>query len=101
MVDTNYHRARKFKGGLGGITKGRDDVLRPSTYAGVLDRALIAKKGIDELEKSRKWQRKEQAFEPRKAQLNTTMKKPSTGESSTSNQSSNTPWVCSICRKNH
>ncbi|XP_028113870.1 uncharacterized protein LOC114311899 [Camellia sinensis] len=55
MVDTDYKKARQFKGGLRDPILNKINVLKLQTYVDVLDRALIAKRNVANHKQNFEW----------------------------------------------
>ncbi|XP_028111212.1 uncharacterized protein LOC114309624 [Camellia sinensis] len=65
MVDNEYMKARKFESGLRGPIQDQVNLLDMPTYAGVLDKGLLAEANLNRSQSSGKSQRKRQTYDNR------------------------------------
>ncbi|XP_028124943.1 uncharacterized protein LOC114321905 [Camellia sinensis] len=56
MVDDDYRKARKFESGLRGPIQDRVNMLNMPTYAGVLDKAILAEANLNRYQSSKSHQ---------------------------------------------
>ncbi|XP_028096545.1 uncharacterized protein LOC114296450 isoform X1 [Camellia sinensis] len=100
MVDDEYRKARKFESGLRGPIQDRVNMLNMPTYAGVLDKAILAEANLNRYQSSGEGQKKRQNYDNRRVPFNA-KKRMSTDGSNNSNQEGNAKPVCTSCGKLH
>ncbi|XP_028092346.1 uncharacterized protein LOC114292558 [Camellia sinensis] len=100
MVDDEYRKERKFESGLRGPIQDRVNMLNMPTYAGVLDKAILAEANLNRYQSSSEGQRKRQNYDNRRVPFNA-KKRMSTDSSSNSNQEGNAKPMCASCGKQH
>ena len=81
MVSGEYRKARKFESGLRGPIQDRVNMLNMLTYAGVLDKAILAEANLNRYQNSGESQRKRHNYEGRRMPFNA-KKKANVGSSS-------------------
>ncbi|XP_028093311.1 uncharacterized protein LOC114293433 [Camellia sinensis] len=84
MVNIEYNKARKFEG-LKGPLRDKVNLFKFSTYAEVLDRAIMAELNASDEQKSKEWFNRRQGYDTRKRPTNLPIKKPSGSSDSLSN----------------
>ncbi|KAL7225129.1 hypothetical protein ACSBR1_020437 [Camellia fascicularis] len=89
MVNDEYRKARKFESRLRGPIQDPVNMLNLPTYAGVLDKAILAEANLNRYQSSRESQRKRQNYDNRRRSFDA-KKKANVGSSSNSNQGSGT-----------
>ncbi|XP_028055565.1 uncharacterized protein LOC114259736 [Camellia sinensis] len=103
IVDTDYKKARMFKGGLDLEIFDRVGILKLPTYVEVLDRALMVEAIIatkkQAITSTTKWRSKRSGFHFKKGR--SFSKKQNTGSSSSSSQSSGSIPNCPNCGRKH
>ncbi|XP_028117887.1 uncharacterized protein LOC114315474 [Camellia sinensis] len=65
MANNEYMKARKFESGIWGPIQDRVNMLNMSTYAGVLDKAILAEANLSRSQSSGENQRKRQDYDNR------------------------------------
>ncbi|XP_028073717.1 uncharacterized protein LOC114276136 [Camellia sinensis] len=100
MVDDEYRKARKFEGGLRGPIQDRVNMLNMPTYAGVLDKAILAEANLNRYQSSSEGQRKRQNYDNRRVPFKA-KKKVNVDSSSNPNQDGNAKPLCTSCGKLH
>ena len=75
-------------------------MLNMPTYAGVLDKAILAEANLNRYQNSGENQKKRQNYDNRRAPFNA-KKKTNVGSSSNSNQESSAKPTCASCGKPH
>ncbi|XP_028078490.1 uncharacterized protein LOC114280331 [Camellia sinensis] len=74
MVDDEYRKVRKFESGLRGSIQDRVNMLNMPTYAGVLDKAILAEANLNRYQNPGESQRKRQNYDNRRVPFNTKKK---------------------------
>lgn len=100
MVNDEYKRARKFESGLRGPIQDRVNMLNMPTYAGVLDKAILAEANLNRYQSAGESQRKRQNYENHRTSFDAN-KRVNVGNSSNSNRVSDTRPTCSSYGKPH
>ncbi|XP_028123196.1 uncharacterized protein LOC114320265, partial [Camellia sinensis] len=100
MVDDDYRKARKFESGLRGPIQDRVNMLNMPTYAGVLDKAILAEANLNRYQSSSEGQRKRQNYDNRRVPFSA-KKKINVDSSSNSNQEGAAKPLCTSCGKLH
>ncbi|XP_028063316.1 uncharacterized protein LOC114266588 [Camellia sinensis] len=103
MVGSEYMKARKFESGLRGPIQDQVNFLNMPTYAGVLDKAILAKANLNRIQSSRKNQRKRQTYDNREKEADPNDAEEKTREDSpnNANQEGGTWPTCATCGKRH
>ncbi|XP_028108307.1 uncharacterized protein LOC114307123 [Camellia sinensis] len=105
MVDTDYKKARKFKGGLDLEVFDRVSVLKLPTYVEVLDIVIMAEATIAAMKQANapitEWRSKRSGSNFQKGCSFFANKKQNTGSSSSSSQSSESMLICLECGRKH
>ncbi|XP_028093420.1 uncharacterized protein LOC114293537 [Camellia sinensis] len=98
MVNNEYRKARKFESGLRDPIQDRVNMLNMPTYAGVLDKAILAEANLSRSQSSGENQRKRQDYDNRQAPSDVN-KKVNVGSANNANQEGGTRPTCSSCGK--
>ena len=100
MVDNEYRKARKFESGLRGPIQDRVNLLNMPTYAGVLDKAILAEANLNRSQSLGENQKKRQTYDNRQDQHNAE-KKTNVDNSNNTNREGGTRPTCTSCQKRH
>ncbi|XP_028100369.1 glycine-rich RNA-binding protein RZ1C-like [Camellia sinensis] len=103
MVNNEYRKARKFESGLRGPIQDQVNLLNMLTYAGVLDKAILAETNLNRSQSLGKNQRKRHTYDNREeeADLNDAEEKTKEDSPNNVNQEGGTWPTCASCGKRH
>ncbi|XP_028092041.1 uncharacterized protein LOC114292318 [Camellia sinensis] len=100
MVDNEYRKARKFESGLRGPIQDRVNLLNMLTYAGVLDKSILAEANLNSSQSLGENQKKRQTYDNRQDQHDA-KKKTNVDSSNNMNQEGGTRPTCTSCGRQH
>ncbi|XP_028094331.1 uncharacterized protein LOC114294399 [Camellia sinensis] len=103
MVDNEYRKARKFESGLRGPIQDQVNLLNMPTYAGVLDKAILAETNLNRSQSSGKNQKKRQTYDNCEEEADPTDAEEETkvDSSNSANREGGTRLTCASCGKLH